>query len=187
MKKLLLFFYFSIFAIFINAQNGFEWDKRFDSDKSKDDLFAMGKMFVAEAWNSAQDVTQNADKEAGVILLKAMQPFSTKANAFYNATYYLDYTVKLYFKENRYRIVIDGLDCTKVVVGDNVTFKNDNGLMAWPMYPFLEEYPESKGMKITGLKKKDYDALTDSIKSFFNALVMEFEKSMQQENIDEDW
>lgn len=188
MKKLLLFFYFSIFAIFINAQNGFEWDKRFDSDKSKDDLFALGKMFVAEAWNSAQDVTQNADKEAGVILIKAVEPFVARANNFYNAEYYIRYTVKLYFKDKRYRIVIDGLDCTKIIVGNNVFLKGEKTLFGgWPMYPFLEEYPESKGLKKTGMKKKDYDELTANIKGFFNTLVMEFEKSMQQENLDEDW
>ena len=188
MKKILLLLFFSLCFVFSYAQDGFKWDRVFQSEKSKDELFSITKMYVAEMWNSAQDVTQNIDKDAGVILIKGVSDFSYPFNAFATGTWYISYTIKFFVKDYKYRIVIDGLECIRLTFNGNVITKDTpQSFLSTPLLPLLEEYPEKKGLKITGLKKESYEQLIKNIKDHFEIIILGYEEAVKKGILNEDW
>lgn len=189
MKRLFLLLFLCVCTVMMNAQDSFKWDKRFDSDKTKADLFALTKMFIAENWNSAQYVTQNSDEENGVVLVKGRAPFTYPVIRAHVVTYYFSYTIKFFVKDLKYRIVIDDLDCVELRCGDVYRTKTSTNFVfsGYPLLPLLDEYPQNQGKKITGMKKESYEELTGNIKEFFEQLISEYEEYMKQEPVNEDW
>ena len=55
------------------GQQNFQWERTDTISKTKSQLYADTKMFIAEEWKSAQNVIQNDDKETGSILIKGRQ------------------------------------------------------------------------------------------------------------------
>lgn len=176
MRKILflLLLFASIHSI---AQENFKWDYIQKSDKMKDQLYSDTKMFVAEAWNSAQSVTQNDDKENGLILIKgaSIQSLVYQMN---NHVWTFTYTVKFYMKDNKYRIVIDNVHCESAQCG----------IYQWPLMPVADNYPENKGMNITGVNKKRYETLMTNLKQELQKLVDGYITYMENtNNTDCDW
>jgi hypothetical protein len=94
------------------SQANFQWEKTDSVGKTKDQIYADTKMFIAQTWKSAKDVIQNDDKESGVILIKGLNTqiipsgsFSSKPN------YYFKYNVTFRMKDNKYRISINNVEC----------------------------------------------------------------------------
>ena len=56
-----------------NSQNPLKFEQVFNYDgKTKDEIFSKTMLWVAEKYNSANDVVQLSDKDAGNIIVKAM-------------------------------------------------------------------------------------------------------------------
>jgi hypothetical protein len=133
--------------------------ERIDSvSKSKDQIYADTKMFIAEYWKSAQNVIQNDDKENGVILVKGSMKESL---VFMMNThdYYYSYSVKFFMKEGRYRILLDNVKCSSAVCAGN----------SWPLVEFCDvcEYP---GYGPTGMPKEAWAKLQLMIGKEFSNL-----------------
>lgn len=69
---------------------------------SKSDLFSRAFEWVAQSYNSAQNVVQMQDKEAGKIIIKALHSVSSKG---YDAGT-VSYTLSIYIKDGRYKYVL---------------------------------------------------------------------------------
>lgn len=176
MKKILFFLLIS-FSLPSVAQENFKWDIIKESIKTKEQLYSDTKMFIAEAWNSAQSVTQNDDKENGLILIKGT---STQSLVYQmnNHVWTFTYTVKFYMKENKYRIVIDNIHCESAQCG----------VYQWPLMPVADNYPESKGMNITGVNKKRYETLMTNLKQELQKMVDNYITYMENtNNTGSDW
>ena len=111
MKKIIITVLISLIFL-INksfAQSNFEWDVKIDSlNKSKSELYAQTKMFVAENAYSAMDISQNNDPENGIILLKGTFKIEVNYTLYVIEAIYRT-TVTFYIKDNRARIKISDL------------------------------------------------------------------------------
>jgi len=110
MKNTIIAIAFALVGTACLAQQNFKWDEKDSIAKTKDQIYSAAKMFIAKKWNSAQNVIQNDDKEAGSILVKgiSVQEVPHQLNMF---TYTYHYTVTFQMKDNKYRIIIDNVYC----------------------------------------------------------------------------
>jgi ATP sulfurylase len=145
MKKLAMFLLFAVFTMFAatsNAQSSLAWDTVITVNKTKDQLYTDTKMFIAEKWNSAQNVIQSDDKEAGTIVCVGAM-FCTVINGGVNigdAIY--RYVVKFYVKDNKCRIVIS-----------DISWKSGPNSM-WTRY-LATSYDTFPGIEKCGLNEKN--------------------------------
>ncbi len=103
MKKIFLILLFLLLSIFTYSQNNFQWEIIDSCSKSKEQIYSETKMFIANMWKSAQNVIQNDDKEAGMILIKCSS-YQLINYRLGNYTWGFDYTVAFYMKNNKFKI-----------------------------------------------------------------------------------
>ena len=123
MKKLNLIFVFVIgmMAFTAKAQVDFKWNKVDSVSKSKSQIYSDTKMFIAQYWKSAHDVIQNDDKENGNVLIKG----NTKQIIDYcmvTYTYYYNYTVTFLMKDNKFKLILDNVNCSSTVAPSNAKY-----------------------------------------------------------------
>ena len=175
--KMILLVLLAFVSLFSSAQESFKWDIVKESPKTKEQLYSDTKMFIAEAWNSAQSVIQNDDKENGLILVKGISSQTMKIQLVF-PTWTFAYTVKFYMKDHKYRIVIDNVNCESA----------NCGVHQWPLMPVADNYPEEKGGRTTGLNKKRYESLMSDLKQELQTLVDSYQTYMENiNNTDHDW
>jgi hypothetical protein len=153
-KRQLLLMLFLTTGLISYGQVDFKWDVIIDSlDLNRDQLYSKTKLFIGETWKSAQDVIQNDDKEAGVILVKGL----CVKNIFFQMNdhrWTFSYNVKFYVKDKKCRIVIDNVYCESARCGQ----------YEWPHMPVADKYPTEKGPKNTGLYEDRYLELMNLVK-----------------------
>lgn len=110
MKKTLILFCLIIISSTINSQNPIKVDTIISiANISKDDLFVKASTWIAQKYNSAQDVVQYSDKEAGVIVCKGLFSHSfgnPMIYGFFNGK--ISYTLSIKVKDGKCRVTIDG-------------------------------------------------------------------------------
>ena len=140
------------------AQTDFKWDKVDSVAKTKAQIYSDTKMFIAEFWKSAQNVIQNDDKEAGMILVKGVssQDYTFLLHPHH---YKYSYTVKFLMKEGKYKLVIDNLICISATCEGNV----------WPLIEPTENttktvggMPAAKLTEMMASLKKELQGIVDS-------------------------
>ncbi len=98
-------------TISILAQEPITYEKVIKADSiDKSDLFFMINDWFATNYNSAQDVIQLSDKEKGAIIGKGVTDYfygEKYSNNSFNG--HLDYTIKVYVKDNRYKVIITNI------------------------------------------------------------------------------
>lgn len=161
MNKLIIsmVFFLSIFTSY--AQVDFKWEKIDSVKKTKSQIYSDTKLFIAETWKSAQNVIQNDDKDAGVILVKAV---SLKNCVFRLNTHYFtfSYTMKFYMKEGKYKIDIENVRNTSHTCGtytwENIqpvdNFEGNNNLSA------------KKGNEIFSALKSELQSIMDNYEEY---------------------
>ena len=94
------------------AQQGYQWEK-VDSvpGKTKDQIYSDTKMFIANTWKSAQNVIQNDDKSAGMILIKA-NSIQHQYFQLNDHRYVYGYTVTFLQKDGKYKVKIADVENT---------------------------------------------------------------------------
>lgn len=111
MKKIALFTLTLIISTFTFGQTNYEWQIKDSVKQSKNEIYSKTKLFISSNWNSSNDVIQNDDKEAGIILVKGLtKNFQfTQLGATYVYTYSYNVTFKV--KDNKYFIEINNVKC----------------------------------------------------------------------------
>lgn len=74
-------------------------------NKMKNVAFSIAENWIAKNYKSANDVIQQKDKESGVIVVKAIAPFSV--GNFNFVTNYVYYTMEVRVKDNKSKISFD--------------------------------------------------------------------------------
>lgn len=77
-----------------------------DSTISQYELYSRGREWFAKTYNSATDVIQMEDKEAGKIIGKALMPVYWKALGMSGEGGHIRYTISVYFKDGKFRYEI---------------------------------------------------------------------------------
>ena len=72
---------------------------------TKSELFVKANEWVAKTFNSAKDVIQMSDKDAGKIIAKGMMESGGRVG-FVKGTFYIKYTLSIDLKDNKCRIRI---------------------------------------------------------------------------------
>jgi hypothetical protein len=152
---------FILMSLSSNAQDGFKWDRIDSVPKSKKELFSQTKMFIAEKWRSANHVIQNADEEAGIIVIKATYS-NTKTVMVYAATVYFNYTAIFYVKDGKCRIVVENIYSTHTTRAGSTYDVN---------MPIADKFPTEKGMKLTNMTKSSYEEMMKELKIDISAIV----------------
>lgn len=164
MKKLLATISCLLIIASAFAQSNFRIERVDSVSKTKSQIYADTKMFIAETWKSANDVIQNDDKENGMILIKGVT-IQSKYYQMNDHKWYYSYTVKFLMKEGKYKVILEDVKCTNAYAG---TYK-------WPLIEFCEncEYP---GYMKTSINEKRWTELMDSLKNEFNGIVNAYDK-----------
>jgi len=143
------------------GQASFQWDVITDSlDDNQSQLYSKTKLFIGETWKSAQNVIQNDDKDAGIILVKGV----IIQNLYYQMNdhrWTFSYSVKFLMKDNKCRIIIEDVYCSAARVTH----------YEWPHMPVSDVYPSSKGMKITGVNEKRYVQIMVSLRQELQSII----------------
>lgn len=115
MKKIILTITCLLFLNLSYGQKNFVWDSVYITKGTKIELFSKAKLVVAEVYNSANDVIQNNDPDAGIILLKGSTTLDRSENlGVITINHVFTYTLKIMVKDDKYRIVLNDIYNSKV-------------------------------------------------------------------------
>jgi hypothetical protein len=171
MKKVLLLAVMAmLFSITGFSQENFKWDVKDSIPKTKDQIYSLTKLFIADYWKSAQNVIQSDDKESGVVLIKGNVVLH-KNFQLNDHVYTFPYTIKFYMKENKYRILIDNIYCESATCGG----------YDWPKLSMTFEYP---GYLKTSLSKNRFTEILSEVHDEMNSIISGYKKYLSNSNND---
>lgn len=181
MKKVLFAVMCLFFALSIKAQD-FKFEKVIEVSKTQSELYSSSKMFVADFWSSAKNVTQNQDDTAFTIQLKAIKDMEIKAGMGLANLYTYKYSVKLQAKDNKCRIQIYDIECIEAYQAGLGT-KHDIP----QIQPFMGDDTDQKTKSMgKGLSKKKAVEMMQGLKSYFNSMIASYEKHLLGSD-DDNW
>lgn len=150
-------------------------------DMSASQLYSFTKMFVADAWNDANDVIVNADEVVGVVQVKAITRVCVQQIPGLGCCYDYSYSVKFRIKDNKYRIEIYDVNCIRakqVGLGGEVDV---------PEIEYFEgEEPNGKTKLMgKGASKKEAKQVMDDLRSEFNVIISSYAKYVEVNGSDD--
>jgi hypothetical protein len=174
MKKLILIIAIIFSGMLMRAQDNFRWDVVINKSGTKEELYSKAKVVIADVYNSATDVTKNSDKDLGIIQIKAKTSLTFKRNmGFAVITYYYDYSLKLLFKDGKYRMQLNGVSAA----GTN------DYRWTYPQVSFTYQ-----GMGKTGVSKKQHKEQMEALQNRLDSIISRIiEKMNKEQTINTDW
>ena len=175
MKKIILTIITIISWMIGFTQTNFKIEKIDSVSKTKSQIYSDTKMFIAEFWKSAQNVIQNDDKEAGMILLKG----TTKQSVTYALTtleFWYSYNVKFLMKDNKYKIAVD-----------EIKYQSGPSLLWDKKAQYLVPLDEFPGYSTSGLPEKQWNKLISSLKTEIISIVDNYEKYLKKQSSSNDF
>lgn len=88
-----------------NYPNPFQIERIDTASGLKNDLFIKSNEWLAKTLNSAKDVIQMQDKEAGKLIAKGIMK-SQQSPGLGSANFYINYTLTIDTKDRKYRIIL---------------------------------------------------------------------------------
>lgn len=162
------------------GQSNFQWEKVDSVSKSKSEIYSLTKLYIGEKWKSAQDVIQNDDKEAGVVLVKgaSFQEFPFMGGVY---VYIYRYTMTFRMKDHRYKVTLDNVYCEDA-------YMKSSGAKVVKLEPFEgENCPETGTFKAPGLPKKKAIIMMGEFKQSLQSLVDSYSSFLKRETKKDDW
>lgn len=178
MRKILLLAFVFIFTN-IYGQENLIFEKVIQADKmNKSLIFIKVNEWFASNYNSANDVIQMADKEAGIIIGKGNLYYNHKGYSYRCYEGHIGYTIKAYMKDNRFKVEV--LNFRHTVIPDN------------PDACELGLITTSEEFTNTGISKKYHNTVWSDIKTqseiFSRNVFIELEKAVNFNSLkDDDW
>ena len=178
MRKAIIILVIILTTIAVNAQTiseipkkNLSFEKVIQTENiNKTDLFISVNEWFATSYNSANDVIQMSDKEAGKIIGKGVMNCNMDGNSSYDGK--INYTINVAIKDNRYKVILSNFTHT----GKGISL----GLIT------NEEIYSTKGM----LKKYNNKAWKDiklMIEDYCNNIFTDISKKANNSNTDDDW
>ncbi len=143
----------------------------------KDLLFATINDWFASNYNSANDVIQMIDKDAGILIGKGSMRYDYGWNSSCNGN--VSYTIKIYVKENRFKVILRDFNH----LGDNYSKSVNFGLIT------NSELYTTSGM-FKGYYNNSWKDLKIKMKKYSSVIFESLEnktKNYKQELIEDDW
>lgn len=152
-----------------------------DVTASKSQLFSFTKMFVADKWQNANNALVNADEELGVIQVSSDTEKGIKQGMGLGCVYDYSYTVRFRIKDNKYRVEIYDVRCTKaeqVGLGSNYDV---------PLLEYFEgDEPKAKTQSMgKGATKKQAKQIMDDLRAEFNEIIDAYSKYIESNSNDD--
>jgi hypothetical protein len=166
-------------STFTFGQSNFQWERIDSIAKTKNEIYSLTKMFIAETWKSAQNVIQNDDKDGGLILVKGA---SIQKKMFmggeYNYVY--NYSVTFRMRDNKYKITLDNVYCESAYMSSGRQFTK--------IQPFDgDNCPETGTFAAPGLPKKKAIEMMNQFRSELENLINLYPEFLKREIKKEDW
>ena len=160
----------------------FKFEKIIEVNKTQSELYSLSKMFVADFWNSAKNVTQNQDDAEHTIQLKAIKDIEVKAGMGLVNLYTYKYSIKLQAKDNKCRVQIYDVECIEAYqVGLGKEYKIPQ------IQPFTGNDTDQKTKSMgKGVSKKKAVEMMQELNSFFNSIIASYEKQLEN-SADDNW
>lgn len=178
MRNILLFTFVFI-STNIHGQENLNFEKVIQADKmSKSLIFIKVNEWFASNYSSANDVIQMAEKDEGIIIGKGNLSYNHKGYLYRCYEGYIGYTIKVYTKDNRFKVVLSNFQHT--VIASN-TEACQLGLITTS-----EEFTN------TGISKKYHNIVWNDIKTqseiFSKNIFRELEEAVNDNSFeDDDW
>ena len=169
MKKL-LFTYVFLLSASLFAQKPLEYDSIIEVEGiTKNDIYVQVNDWLATTFNSANDVIQMADKDAGKFIVKGEVSYSY-GKSMYNCTDgVLSFTIKVSARDNKFRFILTQIshksggnpDCEFGIITDAELFKIKGSGKKWKNKIWLDIKSKS-----ADLHKNLLSSITDKVKKF---------------------
>lgn len=181
--KILILTILITFSFGLKSQTSFVWDFSDTTSRTKTQLYSDIKLFVASYWKSANNVIQNDDKEAGIILLKGLQ---TKTVRFMLVDYIYTYSYMITFKmkDNKFKIVLDNVGCSDAYC----TASNSSYIQKIQPFTDPKNCPQTGTFENPGPPARKVIEMMDGLNNDLYTIVIDFMKFMKaQKTKKDDW
>jgi hypothetical protein len=180
MKNLTLILFIAL-SFGVKSQTSFVWDFADTTSRTKTQLYSDIKLFVASYWKSANNVIQNDDKEAGVILLKGSH---TKTVRFMMVDYVYTYGYMITFKmkDNKFKIVLDNVGCADAYC----TATNSSTLQKIEPFTDPKNCPPTGTFEAPGPPARKVVEMMDGLNNDLYTIVIDFMKFMKVQKTKKD-
>jgi hypothetical protein len=169
MKKL-LFTYVFLLSVSLFAQKPLEYDSIIEVEGiTKNDIYVQVNDWLATTFNSANDVIQMADKDAGKFIAKGQVSYSF-GKPLYNCTDgVLSFTIKVSIRDDKFRFIFTQIShksggnpvCEFGIITDAELFKIKGSGKKWKNKVWLDIKS-----KAVDLHKNLLSSITDKVKKF---------------------
>ena len=137
-------------------------------DISKDELYSRTREWFLNTYKSSEDVLELEDKEGGKLIGKAFNIIPIKT-AFGVSNTRMWYTIKVYFKENRYKTVLTDIKYQNEPTDNNLTPEKriaEDWLIKWMFKK--NGKPRKMALEHKAKTTNSVNALFSSLKEFVN-------------------
>lgn len=167
-----------VFASVNTYAQVFKFSKTDSIELSKDEIYSRTKRFVADKWNSANQAVQNDDKENGVIQVNSLIEKNVSVGMGLQSRYIYEFTVQFRFKDNKWRVEIYDVRCTKAEQG---------GLGSIYSVPLIQPFdgdnvPAKTQSMGKGLSKKQAIKMMAELKNDLTAITENYAKTIVEKD-----
>lgn len=150
-----------------------------DSTAKQSELFNRGEHWVISAFKNPQKVIQLKDKEAGQIIAKGVFKYQSKFiwGASDRTKGVIDFTVKLFFKDGRYKYVLTDF------------IHNPYNGDSFGLITTDKEYPGKISLSTKGWRRKVWNHIKENIKKNSVLIITSLKQGMNKkvEAEDDNW
>jgi hypothetical protein len=169
MKKL-LFTYVFLLSISLFAQKPLEYNSIIEVEGiTKNDIYVQVNDWLATTFNSANDVIQMADKDAGKFIAKGQVNYSSGKMMYNCSDGVLSFTIKVSVRDNKFRFILTQINhkargnstCEFGTITDAELFQIKGGGKKWKNKVWLDIKS-----KAVDLHSNLLSSITDKVKKF---------------------
>lgn len=165
------------------GQTDFKWEKVDSIQKSKDQLYTDTKLFISDYWKSSKDVIQNDDREGGVVTIKGIIKVEQKINFTGSATFYFNFSITYLFKDGKYKVILDNVNCQNDVWFMGNINKTIKPLPISDVNPVGYEFRAGKGE----LKEDKYREAMSNLKTQLQSIMDDYNTYIKKPSIKSGW
>ena len=141
---------------------------------SKDELYSNAKVWIASNFNSATDVIKLDDKENGIVIVKGLFNFSTIGIFGLPDDNNCFFTLKIYCKEGRFRVIWTDFKFTLTPLGPKRSYD----------YTFMNPYEED-GFTPNNIRVKLKEGCLGVLDNFNYSIIKTL--TQKRETLVDDW
>ena len=143
-----------------------------DVDKTKSELFAITKSFIADSWSNSKEAITSENEELGYIQVSADYNANVKVGMGLGCVYEYDYKVRFRVKDGKCKVEIYDIVCmsaSQIGLGNSYSV---------PLIPYFEGDDVPKKLKTMGrgLSKKQAIKMMDELRGDMQNIIQSYFK-----------